>query len=50
VEISNGRKNHGRCLNRQSENKHYMKIVISYRLHFQPLHDRSTPTLYKINI
>ncbi len=48
--LQNRRKNHGRCLNRQPENKHYMKIVTTYRLHSQPPHDPSTPTLSKVNI
>jgi hypothetical protein len=50
METLKSEKNHGRFLNRQSENKHYMKIVTTYRFHSQPPYDPSTPTLSKVNI
>jgi hypothetical protein len=46
----NQRKNYGRCQNKQQENKHYVKIVTTHRLHSQPPHDPSISTLSKVNI
>jgi hypothetical protein len=48
--LQNQRKNHDRSLNRKPENKHYMKIVTTYKLHSQPPDDPSTLTLSKVNI
>jgi hypothetical protein len=50
MEILNWRKNYGHSQNRQLHNKYYVKIVITHRLHSQPPHDLSTPTLSKVNI
>jgi hypothetical protein len=50
VKTPKSEKNHGRCQNRQLENKHFVKIVTTHRLHSQPHHGHNSPTLFKVNI